>query len=127
MSYIFDSKQIKYSRAQITEGTNKPDFVFPSIENYRDTNFKTELLTMLGLKTSAKDRWRQILPEADRIWPKHLITLEPAISKNQTDEMKIRKVQLVLPRNIIQTYSADQQKDIISLSDFLTHVKAKQS
>ena len=43
---------------------------------------------MLAAKTSCKDRWRQVLAEADRIRTKHLLTLEPAISKIQTAEMR---------------------------------------
>ena len=74
---------------------------------------------MLGVKTTAKERWRQILPEAKRIWPKHLITLEPAISKNQTDQMIESQVQLVLPKGIMRTYTTEQLNKIICLSDFI--------
>lgn len=35
---------------------------------------------MLGAKTTIKERWRQVLEEANRIERKHLITLEPAVS-----------------------------------------------
>ena len=60
----------------------------PGIDEYRQEGVPTELLTFLGEKTSCKDRWRQVLSEADRITNKHLLTLEPGISKNQTDEMR---------------------------------------
>ena len=42
---------------------------------------------MLAVKSTCKDRWRQILAEADRLPVKHLLTLEPGISVAQTDEM----------------------------------------
>lgn len=35
-----------------------------------------------------------MLSEADRIWPKHLITLEPGVSVYQTDELQARRLKL---------------------------------
>lgn len=126
LAEIFDANSIRYSRGAKTERNNKPDFLFPGIKEYFDTKFPTGKLTMLGLKTTAKDRWRQIIPEADRISPKHLITLEPAISKNQTDEMRTQTVQLVIPKFIVPTYSKDQQKELMNLEGFIDLVREKQ-
>jgi hypothetical protein len=126
LAFIFESNGVLFSNQGRTERNNKPDFIFPGIKEYRNLDFKGTLLTMLGVKTTAKDRWRQILSEADRIWPKHLITLEPAISKNQTDEMISQKVQLVLPKELISTYDHEQQKNIISFYDFISLVLDKQ-
>jgi hypothetical protein len=36
---------------------------------------------MLGSKSTLKDRWRQVLDEADRITHKHLLTLSRACRK----------------------------------------------
>ncbi|REG94313.1 EcoRII-like protein [Algoriphagus antarcticus] len=127
MAVIFDFNKITYARGVKTERNNKPDFLFPGAVEYFDSGFQINKLTMLGLKTTAKDRWRQIIPEADRINPKHLITLEPAISKNQTDEMRIQSVQLVIPKSISPTYSLDQQKELMCLEDFIDLVRKKQS
>lgn len=123
LAKIFDENNIKYTRGAKTERNNKPDFLFPSIEDYFNTEFPPHLLTMLGLKTTAKDRWRQVIPEADRIPVKHLITLEPAISQNQTDEMVVQNVQLVIPKPILPTYHPNQQKVILTVSDFVEFVK----
>jgi len=51
----------------------------------------------LTLVTTCKDRWRQVINEADRIPEKHLFTLQPTISKNQLREMTDEKVHLVVP------------------------------
>ena len=64
---------------------------------------------MLGVKSTCKDRWRQVLAEADRIEYKHLLTLETSISKHQTDEMQAKNLQLVLPRGLHETYTPEQQ------------------
>lgn len=124
--YIFDANNILFSRGVKTERNNKPDFIFPGMNSYQDIGFPSELLTMLGVKTSAKDRWRQVLSEANRIPRKHLITLEPSISKNQTDEMIAQNLQLVLPKPLIETYLPEQQSDLINLSDFIKYVRDKQ-
>jgi hypothetical protein len=127
LAIIFRENNISFSKGSLTERNNKPDFLFPGNSFYHDAKFNIELLTMLGVKTTAKDRWRQILSEADKISNKHLITLEPSISKNQTEEMRAQNLQLVLPKSIILTYQKEQQDQIISLSDFIKHVANQQS
>lgn len=126
LAVIFGKCNIAFAKGSLTERNNKPDFLFPGYYQYHDQAFTTELLTMLGVKTTAKDRWRQVLSEADRIPHKHMITLEPSISKNQTDEMNAKNLQLVIPRSIIPTFSIDQQRQIINLSDFIEYVADKQ-
>ena len=74
---------------------------------------------MLGVKTSCKDRWRQVLAEADRIRCKHLLTLEPGISPTQTDEMRKENLQLVIPRPLHGSYRAVQQDGLVDVASFL--------
>ncbi len=126
LAHIFNASEIQYSKGAKTERNNKPDFLFPGIDYYHKADFTTQLLTMLGVKTSAKERWRQVLAEADRINNKHLITLEPAISRNQTDEMIAQNLQLVLPQPLMETYTEEQQTSLITLSDFIGIVREKQ-
>src|SRR4029078_12961681 len=98
-----------------------PDFLFPTIAAYRDKNFSSERLTMLAVKYSCKERWRQILAEAQRIEIKYFLTLEPGISPAQTDEMKAHKVQLVVPESIQSTYTADQRGSLMTFAQFIAH------
>jgi hypothetical protein len=123
---LFDIHKIQYSRGAITERNNKPDFIFPGISHYHNNTFNISLLTMLGVKTTAKDRWRQILSEAIKIKSKHLITLEPAISKNQTEDMKANNVQLIIPQPLMATYHPDQQQEIITINDFIKLVQSRE-
>lgn len=126
LASIFDSCLIRYSRTEPTENKSKPDFLFPGIKEYRQADFPANSLTMLGAKTTCKDRWRQVLPEAARIENKHLLTLEVAISKPQTDEMRAHKLQLVIPRSLHETYSAEQQNWLMNLRDFVGMVRVRQ-
>ncbi|SDX83426.1 EcoRII C terminal [Allochromatium warmingii] len=126
LEMIFKECGIRYSRTPVTENNSKPDFIFPGINEYQDQKFDFSRLTMLGVKSSCKDRWRQVLAEADRIKNKHLFTLETAISKNQTDEMQSKNLQLVLPKILHKTYSEDQQKWLIDIKTFTDLVLKRQ-
>lgn len=123
---LFDANGISYSHTPVTENRAKPDFLFPSVECYKDTLFPADNLTMLGAKSTCKDRWRQVLAEADRIDRKHLLTLEAAISTYQTDEMQDKHLQLVVPESIHKTYTENQQIWLYSVNDFLQEVRRKQ-
>ncbi|UII31112.1 hypothetical protein LVD17_22735 [Fulvivirga ulvae] len=127
LATLFDSNELCYSKGVKTERNNKPDFLFPGIKKYKDAGFSEQLLTMLGVKTTAKDRWRQVLAEADRIRIKHLITLQPAISENQTDEMKAQSISLVVPSPLLSTFSKGQQTELLTVKDFIKLVRDKQA
>ena len=62
-------------------------------------------LTMLGAKSTCKDRWRQVLAEAEKISRKHLLTLEPGISEPQTHQMEASSLQLVVPQPVQGSYT----------------------
>src|SRR5690606_26914171 len=49
-----------------SEPGKRPDFLFPSQAAYRDPTFPAARLRMLATKTTCRDRWRQVLNEADR-------------------------------------------------------------
>lgn len=123
---IFIAQSITHRRGVVTENRSKPDFLFPGPAQYHDPAFPASHLTMLGAKSTAKDRWRQVLSEADRIPEKHLLTLEPGISGNQTREMQAKQLQLVVPASLHGTYRADQQAWLMCLADFLALVRRRQ-
>lgn len=123
---IFLKNSLGFSRTPVTENKSKPDFLFPRIEDYHDLLFPDNRLTMLGVKTTCKDRWRQVISEAERIEIKHLLTLEPSISENQTLEMQSHKVQLVLPQGLHETYRPQQRKWLMNLESFIQLVKGRQ-
>ncbi|MGX9517826.1 type II restriction endonuclease [Vibrio mediterranei] len=113
---------IQFERGAKTEGRQKPDFLFPGSESYSDTNFPEEQLRILGAKTTCKDRWRQVLAEAKRIPRKHLITMEPAISEAQTQQMEELQLQLVVPETIQASYQPAQAEWLMSFRDFIDEI-----
>ena len=82
---VFRALRVRYVRGAVTENNQRPDFLFPSVEAYRRAPATgAPCLAMLGAKSTCKDRWRQVLAEASKIPDKHLLTLEPGISEQQT-------------------------------------------
>lgn len=125
LSAIFDGNEIVYTAQAVTEGNKKPDFIFPSQSAYHDTTFPTDRLISLAAKTTCKDRWRQVINEADRLRdrPKYLCTLQQGISPAQMDEMQSESVILVVPKQYIAAYPADRQERIWTLSKFVSYVR----
>ncbi len=126
---ILHEHKIVFDKGKLTEHKSKPDFLFPSAEIYQKAAASEAMqknLTMLAAKTSCKDRWRQITKEAKLISPKHLITLEAAISIDQTDEMRRNGVQLIVPAEIQSSYKPDQKKWLMRFEDFIALVRERQ-
>lgn len=126
LEQVFREHAITCSRGKMTENRAKPDFVFPSITHYHDAGFPAIRLTMLGVKSTCKDRWRQVLAEAARIEKKHLFTLEPGISENQTNEMAENKLTLVLPKSLHNSYKPTQQASLMQLEHFIELARERQ-
>jgi len=118
---IFDTNEISYSYNQITETPSRPDFIFPSISAYQES-IDGHGIYMLGAKSSCKDRWRQVLSEADKLPEKHLCTIEPGISVSQTNEMSRNGVILVIPEPVQSSYELMQRTIILSIVEFLSLV-----
>ncbi len=125
LAAIFDGNGLEYSAQAITEGNKKPDFIFPSKEAYHNMEFSVDNLISLAAKTTCKDRWRQVLNEADRLKgkTKYLCTFQQGISGAQMDEMQAENVILVVPQPYIKTYPSDKQDRIWTLSRFVQYVK----
>ena len=125
ISAIFDGNSIAYEEQVITEGKKKPDFIFPSGQAYHDISFPTDKLVSLASKTTCKDRWRQILNEADRLRGKNkfLLTLQQGISTAQIEEMTAEKVVLVVPKQYISSYPKEQQEKIWTVKKFIGYLQ----
>jgi hypothetical protein len=125
LAEIFRDHCVDFDRGITLEGKAKPDFLFPSKESYFDLTYPVELLTILGAKTSCKDRWRQVLAESVRVKDKHLVTLQPSISTDQLQQMRSHHLQLVIPESIHLSYPPVERTHIWNLDRFISMVKEK--
>lgn len=126
---IFTGNCIAFEGQVVTEGNKRPDFVFPSSKAYHDMSFPVDRLVFLAAKTTCKDRWRQILNEADRFrdQTKYLCTLQQGMTIKQMNEMAAEKVVLVVPQPYVKSYPKNTAMRIITLFQFVDLVKKVQS
>lgn len=125
LTEIFERNDLPFDREVVTEKNKKPDFIFPSGEAYHNPQYDSNKLIVLASKTTCKDRWRQILNEADRVRDKnkYLFTLQPNISSKQLSEMKSERVILIVPKPYINNYPPEFRNEILSLVEFISLVK----
>jgi hypothetical protein len=112
-----------FSHGSTSENDKRPDFLFPSAAAYGDPSYPKERLRMLAAKTTVRDRWRQILNEADRVATKHLLTLQEGVSEPQFSEMKAANVQLVVPSKLIEKYPKSIRPELLTLDNFIYEVR----
>lgn len=112
-----------FSHQPESDPGKKPDFLFPSETAYKNMAFPAGNLRMLAVKTTCKDRWRQILNEAKRIDRKHLLTLQEGVSVTQFKEMTEAQVQLVVPAPLVSAYPSDVQPHLQTLESFIGDIR----
>ena len=106
-----------------SEGEKKPDFLFPSAAAYQDSAWPVARLRMLAAKTTARDRWRQVLNEADRLPTKHLLTLQEGVSQNQFAEMEAARLRLVVPKTLMDKYPDAIRPKLMTFESFIAEVR----
>ena len=119
LSAVFDANSIRYARGARTENNSRPDFIFPGSVEYHDPAVGSPPLRMLGAKTTCKDRWRQVLTEAQKIPNKHLFTLETALTANQLQEMNASSLTIVSTPDVLLTYPSASSGWTMTLSQFI--------
>jgi hypothetical protein len=108
----------------VIEGGKRPDFLFPTVAAYESAEFPDDRLRMLAAKTTCKDRWRQVINEADRIRTKHLLTLQQGVSEGQFREMQEAGVQLVVPKDLHGAYPESVRPHLVGFKAFIDEVRS---
>lgn len=106
-----------------SEPGKRPDFLFPSQAAYQDAGFPADRLRILAVKTTCRDRWRQVMAEADRVPAKHLLTVQEGVSENQFREMTDAGVQLVVPAGLTAKYPKSVRPHLQTLESFIGDVR----
>lgn len=128
LTEVFTQHNLSFERGKgklYTEGTQQPDFMFPSFSAYHDPSFPEKNLLLLGAKTTCKDRWRQVLAEGNRLEKKYLITLQGGITEQQTQQMQEKNLQLIVPKEIKSTYTQNQQDWLYDVAQLIQVAKNK--
>ena len=123
LSRIFKDLGLAFEEQAVTEKKKKPDFLFPSAEVYAQMSKGGNRIRMLAAKTCCKDRWRQVLDEADKIERKHLFTLQEGVSENQFAQMSSAGIQLVVPRRHITSFPPAVRPKLMTLKNFEDEIR----
>lgn len=121
---ILRSAEIKFDRQPRVDGKIRPDILIPGKAAYDDPAFPVSRLVVVGLKTTCKDRWRQVLSEGKRVPEKHLLTLQEAISSEQLTEMRDANVTLVVPQPYHKGYDVSTGIRLLTIDQFVTKIKS---
>ena len=108
-----------------TEGGKNPDFLFPSEASYKDLDFPYSKLNMLAVKTTIRERWRQVLEEADRIPFKYLLTVQEGISLNQYNQMSEKGIRLVVPATLKRKFHKSIREDLKTFEKFIADIRVQ--
>jgi hypothetical protein len=118
---ILSRNGIPFQSQAVLDGT-RPDLVIPNSKAYYHPSSCDHEPIILALKTTCKDRWRQILQEAPRVKQKYLLTLQPGITTKQTEQMIGENVQLVVPKYLHSQYEPGLHQHLMTFDCFVKHV-----
>jgi hypothetical protein len=108
-------------RPENVEG--EPDILIPSAKAYHDADYPEDKLMMVGLKTTCKDRWPQILQEAPRLKHRHVLTLQEGISAAQLSKMARANLSVVVPKPLHSMYPKVEGVQLMDLAGFIDSVR----
>jgi EcoRII C terminal/Restriction endonuclease EcoRII, N-terminal len=122
---VFTEEEVSFERQRMTETGSVVDFVFPSLERYHAAPASAPDVRILAVKTTLKDRWRQVLQEAKKVPVKHLFTLDEGVSLATYQDMKLRGVELVVPQRRVAHFPEAVRNDLLTLGKFLDLVRPR--
>jgi hypothetical protein len=118
-------KRAKIPHEMRPDADGKPDILIPGLEEYEDREYPVQRLVIVGVKTTCKDRWRQVLNEAKRIPHKHLLTIQQGISSKQLQEMHRANVSLIVPKEIQRHYPKGGEIKMWNVEQFIEDVRRR--
>lgn len=121
---ILDEEAVAYTAQAETEPGHRPDFIFPSLDAYRSAAHGDPVLAMLAVKSTLRDRWRQVLREADKIPVKHLFTLDQGVSQAQYQDIASSGLRLVVPADRIPSFPSAVRPELVQLGAFILSRRA---
>lgn len=127
LSAIFTANRLSFEEQVVTENKKKPDFVFPNGRCYHHFEFLSDKLTILGAKTTCRDRWNQVAYEAERADFKYLFTTQPGMSLDNLVGLEKLNVGVVAPQKNIESFPKAFRYKIWTLAKFVEMVKEQQS
>lgn len=121
---LLKDHSVNFSAQPVLKDNSRPDFIMPSLTAYEDPKFPRDKITVLALKTTCRDRWRQVLEEAPDVPKRHILTLQPGISVSQLRQMHKANVSLVVPQELHKEYNVkDSGIDLLTVDNFIRQIQ----
>lgn len=92
-----------------------PDLVLPSKAHYERSPMDCVVLT---LKTTLRERWRQVVTEGAKGTHFYLATIDEKLSAKELREMKAKKVVVIVPKSTKRKLYA-RHDNVVSFEDFI--------
>lgn len=125
VEYLLREAALPFEMRVTVEGT-RPDILMPGRKAYQEAlggKYPVDKLIAVGVKTTCKDRWRQVINEAKLIPTKHILTLQEGISPKQLDEMHGSNVVLVVPEPLHHNYPRERNIKILGFEGFVASAR----
>ena len=123
LATIFEEEGLAFESQVTTEPGSIVDFIFPSADAYLRANGEAADVWMLAVKTTLRDRWRQVLAEGRKLHTKHLLTLDEGVSPAQYDQITNDGIKLVVPRRNLSHFPARVRDEILTLDAFVNLIR----
>lgn len=121
VGYLLQDAHIPFDARPTVDG--QPDVLIPGKAQYEDPQWPEDRLYVVGVKTTCKDRWRQVLNEARRVHHKHILTVQQGISAKQLAEMRDSGVSLVVPQKLHSMYPSVDRMEVLTVRQFVDTVR----
>jgi len=119
---LLQNAGLPFDKGVVVDGT-RPDIILPGREQYEDSSFPEERLILLGIKTTCKDRWRQVTREAPRARHRFILTMQQGVSSQQMREMGGAGIRLVVPKALHKKFPPVDRPNVVSLKRFIDEVR----
>lgn len=128
LSAAFEREAVRFehNRQRLIDGT-KPDFLFPSREAYLDDIVPQDLLTFVGAKTTAKERWLQLVGEGHHPGERFLATMDRDLTPDVLVTMSNKQVIPVLPSTFVVEHYGYSPSGILSFSDLVALIREREA
>ncbi len=127
LAALFEANDLTFTpqSTKMPDGS-KPDFLFPDREAYDDPDV-VDLVTFLGAKTTARERWMQLVAEAPLVTERHLATMDSALNPSLLRTMHEKHVHPIMPMPLILRRYNDLSGSIMSTGELVALLRERQA
>lgn len=112
---LFIRAAVPFAEQIVVDGA-KPDFVMPSESHFRNRPLDCILFTA---KRTLRERWRQVVTEANKSYSYFLATLDDKVTNSQIQQASTHKLYLVVPMQLKQENEVYAKSyNVLSFEDF---------